>query len=87
VKLSLIEGTAITLTCTGCTRTGIGGTALYSSASSGEARLPECWYQENDVPYCMECAAKLTEQDPTRSITQFYSDTDGTIKPEHLPDL
>jgi hypothetical protein len=88
VKLTLIEGGALTLVCTACGRTGTGGTELYSSASSGEARLPECWYQENDLPYCMECAAKLMEQDPTRSVNQFYTDTTGTeIRPENLPDL
>jgi hypothetical protein len=90
VKLKLIEGTPITLTCAGCQSTGIGGTNPYVGASSGEFRAPEQWYAEADKiepVYCSACAAKLTEQDPTRSVSQFYSDTDGTIKPENLPDL
>ena len=91
MKLTLIEGDAIILVCAGCNKDGVGGTEIYSSASSGESRLPDLWYQEvatTAVSWCATCAAKLVEQDPTRSVNQFYSDTTGAeIKPENLPDL
>jgi len=92
VKMTLIVGPALTLTCTGCGHTGAGGTEDYTVASTGETRAPECWYQEEISPssleYCASCAAKLVEQDPTRSVSQFYSDVTGAeIRPEILQDL
>jgi hypothetical protein len=102
VKMTLIVGPALTLTCTGCGHTGAGGTEDYTVASTGETRAPECWYHElvpsmnieaimlqiDTPPYCAECSAKLVEQDPTRSVSQFYSDVTGAeIRPEILQDL
>jgi hypothetical protein len=80
VNFSLIEGEAHLERCTVCGREGIGGTAPYISASSGESREPEKWYTEDSLlsVYCSECAAKLTAEDPTRSVSQFYTDTEGT---------
>jgi hypothetical protein len=96
MKLTRIEGPPIFLVCTGCKREGIGGTEDYASAASGETREPEAWYlplemsiigAEGPAVYCSECSAKLVEEDPTRSVNQFYSDTAGTqIEPEILGD-
>jgi hypothetical protein len=79
VKLTLIEGPAITLVCTVCGTTGIGGTYAYLSASSGESRVPVFWYQEgpDTPPYCSDCAAKISQQDDSRSVNQFFSDVEG----------
>jgi len=41
---------------------------------------PEEVYAEEGTAepvYCSECAAKLVEEDPTRSRSQFYTDTKG----------
>jgi hypothetical protein len=79
VKLTQIEGQPRLLFCSGCTREGIGGTTPYLSASTEEVRVPEEWYQtECGLEYCNTCAAKLVEEDPTRSRSQFYTDTAGT---------
>lgn len=84
MNLARIEGPCTILNCAGCRRDGIGGTEPYISASTGEDRQPEDWYRKEDgETYCTQCAAKLVEQDPTRSRTQFYADTAGTeIDPE-----
>jgi hypothetical protein len=87
MKLILIEGQPAHLVCAGCTRDGIGGTDTYPAASSGEERTPEQWYQDPEgiAVYCAECAAKMTAEDPTRSVSQFYADTAGTqIATENL---
>ena len=42
---------------------------------------PEEVYAEEETTepvYCSECAAKLVDEDPTRSRSQFYTDTTGT---------
>lgn len=97
MKLTRIEGLPLVLVCTGCKHEGVGGTEDYPSASTGEILTPEAWYQpalqvftpeEGPTNYCSECAAKLVEEDPTRSVSQFYSDTAGTaVEPENLPDF
>lgn len=90
MKLTLIEGPAVTLVCAGCDVMGVGGTEQYSNASRGEVCNPSYWYQSDgdSSTYCDRCAAKLVEQDQTRSIHQFYADTSGTeIRPENLPEL
>jgi hypothetical protein len=79
MNLTRLEGLPSILTCVGCNRDGIGGTEAYTSASTGEERQPEDWYQkECGEIYCGQCAAKLMEEDPTRSRSQFYTDTAGT---------
>ena len=82
MNLTRIEGPATVCHCAGCSREGLGGTEPFTSASSGEIRQPEDWYldPENlDGIYCATCAAKLSEADPTRSINQFFLDTEGTM--------
>lgn len=78
------------LTCAGCKVEGVGGTETYTSAATGETRTPDVWYQDEDplnfAAFCGTCAANLVYEDPTRSVTQFYVDTEGTqILPEILP--
>lgn len=92
MKMVRIEGAPLHLMCAGCSREGIGGTESYPSAATGEERTPEEWYREKDAglpfAYCTECAAKMAQQDETRSVNQFFSDTAGKeILPENLPDL
>jgi hypothetical protein len=89
MKLKLIEGIASTLQCRACGVEGAGGTEPYASAATGETLEPQKWYTDGGPefgPYCEGCAAKIAEaEDPTRSVTQFYSNTTGaTIEPEHL---
>jgi hypothetical protein len=97
MKLTRIEGPAVTLECCVCSVVGIGGSLPYESASSGEERKPDEWYtepaahDENDEmlfnAYCGACAAKLSQQDEARSVNQFFSDTSGNeILPSILPD-
>lgn len=92
MRMIRIEGPPLHVTCIGCAREGIAGSETYPSASTGEERTPEEWYQEEDPlnlgAYCATCAAKMVEVDPTRAINQFYSDTAGKeITSENLPDL
>jgi hypothetical protein len=79
VNLTRIEGSPITVHCDGCNRDGVAGQEPYTSASQGKVILPEDWYtNENSTGvYCATCAAKLVQTDPTRSVTQFYTDTKG----------
>lgn len=85
MKLTQVEGPATTLKCSGCGTEDIGGTYAYLSAASGESRVPSLWYQSEDAlaTYCGACAAGMSYEDPTRSVTQFYADTAGT---EMLPE-
>jgi hypothetical protein len=80
VKLTHIEGPAQHLQCAGCQCEGIGGSIPYRSAASGEERAPDEWYCTDDkfAAYCAACAAKLVYEDPTRSVTTFYTNTEGT---------
>jgi hypothetical protein len=69
---------------------GVGGTETYVRASDGETCTPAAWYllEDSTAVYCATCAAKLTEEDPTRSVSQFYSDTAGNeIVHENPPDF
>jgi hypothetical protein len=95
MKLTRIEGPAVLLRCIACNTEGIGGTEAYTSASTGERVIPdEDWYtpifggfipENGPTYYCAGCAAKMVQEDPTRSITKFYSDTEGKeIAPENL---
>lgn len=87
MKFVQISGAPQHLTCRGCGKDGIGGTDPYKSASSGDLVTPDTWYVEAEYPfdtYCAECAAKLSQEDPTRSVSQFYADTKGT---EILPEI
>lgn len=88
MKMVRITGVSITLQCVACGTTGIGGTEPYKSAASGESVAPQDWYitEENTGPYCAPCSAKIVEaEDPTRSVTQFYSNVTGEkIEPELL---
>jgi hypothetical protein len=78
-----IEGPATIANCAGCKREGIAGTEAFTSASTGIGREPEAWYWLGSDAYCAECAAKFVEEDPTRSRSQFYTDTTGeNIRPE-----
>lgn len=88
MKLTRIEGPATVHHCDGCNRDGIVGSEEYQNASRGEVCQPEEWYRGEDGQYCGGCAAKLVEQDPTRSVNQFFSDTAGNdIRPENLTGL
>jgi hypothetical protein len=94
VRLIRWDGPAVTLTCSTCGITGVGGSEEYTNASRGEVCQPDEWYTEHIIHdetqgmYCAECAAKLVEQDPTRSVNQFFSDTAGNdILPENLTGL
>lgn len=82
MKLTRIEGPPQHLICGGCQCEGIGGTQTYTSAATGEERMPDAWYQDEDplnhATYCAACAAKMVEEDPTRSRTTFYTNTEGT---------
>jgi hypothetical protein len=88
MKFTLVTGPAITIECTVCKQHVVGGTEAYASAASGEAVQPsEVYSEEAGGVYCSECAAKLSVEDSTRSVNQFFSDTTGKeIEPEHLPE-
>jgi hypothetical protein len=94
MKFELIIGAAQHFTCDTCGVDGLGGSESYTSASNGEIKEPEEWYQEVGRPIppplkivCSSCAAKLVQEDPTRSVSQFYTDTQGTeVLPEVLRD-
>jgi len=82
MNFQLVTGPAVTLTCHACQALVVGGTEPYESASQHEPVLPTKVYVdiEGDVihaHYCEECAAKLSVDDPTRSVNQFYTDTTG----------
>ena len=83
MNLQRVNGHPITLQCSGCHTVGVGGSGAYTSAQ-GESTQPGDWYQYEDSQdsrvFCSTCGAKLVEEDPTRSVTQFYSDTAGTIQ-------
>jgi hypothetical protein len=69
MKFVLVTGPAITIECAVCQAHIVGGTEPYPSASTGESVQPAEVYQE----------------DPTRSVNQFFSDTQGKeIEAEHL---
>jgi len=81
MKLKLIEGPASVLTCRACKAQGLGGAEPFRSSSSGCMVQPESWYVEETGygPYCESCASKLAQaRDTSRSITQFFSNTEGT---------
>jgi hypothetical protein len=85
VKLTYIEGPALSLYCDGCKTYGVGGTVPYVAASSEDIKQPEEWYTDGNAFYCAVCAVKLKEEDPTRSVSQFYANTSGTeVLPENL---
>ncbi len=88
MKMTRIAGGATTLQCIACGKTGTGETEPYESAASGKLIAPQEWYvtEDNVGPYDAECAAKITKAtDPTRSVTQFYSNVTGEkIEPKHL---
>lgn len=92
MKLTRIEGQPVHLVCAGCQTEGIGGSQTYRSAATGEERTPDEWYQDEDPlnfsAYCPPCAAKMVQEDPTRSVHQFFSDTAGNeIEPEIQTDI
>ena len=87
MNLTRIEGLPTVCHCNGCNRDGIGGSEPFPSASSGEIKTPEEFYVDGNTlaVYCTTCAAKLVEVDPTRSVSQFYTNTEGTeIHPDVL---
>lgn len=92
MNFQLVTGPAVSLTCKACTTLVIGGTEPYESASQGELVQPTKVYadiegEEIRGHYCEECAAKLSVDDPTRSVNQFYTDTTGEeIDHKRLPD-
>ena len=77
-----IEGPARTLECAGCGGVSVGGTEPYTSASTGDPRVPEEWYECQETRfYCTGCATKLVSaHDPTRSVNQFYQNTSGVTE-------
>ena len=82
MNFALVTGPAITVECVACHRNVVAGDLPYTNASRGEERLPDTVYLDcnNDpIPsyYCQECAAKLSVDDPTRSVNQFYTTTAG----------
>jgi len=76
--------------CLTCHRHVMAGDSPYQNASRGEECLPEQVYADSESTewlayYCSECAAKLSVNDPTRAVNQYFSDTAGNkIEPEHL---
>jgi hypothetical protein len=90
VNFQLVTGSAITVECSACHRHAVAGDQPYQSASQGDQRQPETVYADLDgeayhAYYCAECAAKLSETDPTRAVNQFYTDTTGKeIDHDHL---
>jgi hypothetical protein len=90
VNFQLMTGPAITVECLACHRHAVAGDQSYKSASQGEECQPEIVYADLDgeayrAYYCAECAAKLSEVDPTRAVNQFYTDTTGEqIDHDHL---
>jgi hypothetical protein len=87
MRFERIIGPVTLCQCLVCNKAGLGGDESYTSASTGETRTPEDWYVDTDNlgVYCSTCAAKLVQDDPTRSVSTFYTDTGGTeVDPEHL---
>lgn len=88
MRMVRIEGQVTVLKCCACQSEGLGGSCSFTSPSSGETLLPDEWYVTEDGfgPYCATCAAKIAQdEDPTRSVTQFFDNTTGTqIAVEHL---
>lgn len=90
MKMARLIGPATTFECLTCGKSGIGGSEPFTSASTGKTLTPDEWYATDDEkslgPYCAPCATKIVEaEDPTRSVTQFYSNVTGEkIEPEHL---
>jgi len=82
MNFTLVTGPAITVECIACHRNVIAGDQVYVNASRGEECQPDIVYQDTTsqpIPtyYCQECAAKLSVDDPTRSVNQFYTTTTG----------
>lgn len=78
----LVTGPAITVECVACHQNVIAGDLPYKNASRGEECQPDTVYADADsgpvkAYYCQECAAKLSVDDPTRSVNQFYTTTAG----------
>lgn len=88
MNFELITGPAMTFVCQACQSHVTGGTEPYVSASQGGPVTPGNVYIDTDGrTYCEDCAAKLSVEDPTRSVTQFYTDTKGEeIDHKRLPD-
>lgn len=92
MKFALVTGPAFTVECVVCHRTAVAGDQPWRSASNGELVDPEKVYADIEGEafkdyYCEQCAAKLSVQDPTRSVTQFYADTKGEeIDHKRLPE-
>jgi hypothetical protein len=86
MKFVLVTGPAITIECAVCQAHIVGGTDPYPSASTGDSVQPaEVYREEAGGMYCSNCARKLAVEDPTRSVNQFFSDTQGKeIEEEHL---
>jgi hypothetical protein len=87
MRFERITGPVTICQCLVCDRQGPGGDTAYTSASTGETRTPEDWYVDADNlgVYCSTCAAKLVQDDPTRSVSTFYANTTGTeVDPERL---
>lgn len=72
-----ITGHARLEQCHGCRRSAMVGSVQYEGASTGRLLDPETWYLWSGLPYCPSCASKMTQPDPSRSVTVFYADTRG----------
>lgn len=92
MRFILVTGPAVSVECLTCHKHVTGGDQPYRNASRGEECVPEQVYADSEgepfhAYYCSECAAKLSAEDPTRAVNQYFSDTAGNeIEPEHLPE-
>lgn len=78
MKFVLITGPAITIECYACQKHVVGGTEPYPSAATGEMTQPlQIYSEETHGLYCAECAVKLMSEDPTKAVSQFYTNTTG----------
>jgi len=97
MKFVLVTGPMFSVHCDGCgvyKRAGDQSTITDFKEATNQAILiiPDNVYTYADSEavksyYCQECATKLSVEDPTRSVNQFFSDTAGKdIEPEHIPE-
>ena len=91
MKFILVTGPIFSVHCDGCGVYKRAGDQT-TTTDSEQIIIPDnvYTYEENEAIksyYCHECAAKLSVEDPTKSVNQFFSDTAGKdIEPEHIPE-
>lgn len=83
MRFARVTGRLVCVTCKGCgARKQAGDQPLQHPTRPEFVEHCDLVYADLDGPqfdayYCSDCAAKLVQEDPTRAVNQFWSDTEG----------